>query len=160
MKLGIALRELHRSEEHLARELLRVSDTHRTDHEVHHVARDLAAWSQEHVRAIAAAAGAYGEDLDPEPHPENPVAAAVRRASSDLAGRTSDAGLLLLADLRGLLVHATGVSADWELLAQAAQGARDTGLLGLAERCHPETLRQARWANAVLKESATQVLLS
>ena len=33
-------------------------------------------------------------------------------------------------------------------------------LLGLAERCHPDTLRQMRWANAKLKESATQALVS
>ena len=30
----------------------------------------------------------------------------------------------------------------------------------LAERCHPDTLRQMRWANAKLKESATQALVS
>lgn len=30
----------------------------------------------------------------------------------------------------------------------------------LAERCHPDTLRQLRWANAKLKESATQALVS
>ncbi|AQZ64053.1 unnamed protein product [[Actinomadura] parvosata subsp. kistnae] len=52
---------------------------------------------------------------------------------------------------------ASGVSLDWELL---AQGARRAGLLALARRCHPQTLRQLRWANARLKESATQPLVS
>lgn len=52
------------------------------------------------------------------------------------------------------------MSLDWELLAQAAQGARRRALLELAERCHPQTLRQVRWANARLKESATQALMS
>ncbi len=51
------------------------------------------------------------------------------------------------------------MSLDWELLAQAAQGARKRELLELAERCHPDTLRQMRWANAKLKESATQALV-
>jgi hypothetical protein len=30
----------------------------------------------------------------------------------------------------------------------------------LARTCHPQTLRQVRWADARLKESATQALVS
>ena len=79
---------------------------------------------------------------------------------SELLGRRPEPGLLLLADLRHLYREASGVSLDWELLAQAAQGARKADLLELAERCHPQTLRQMRWANGMLKEAATQVLVS
>ncbi|QXJ22616.1 hypothetical protein AGRA3207_003647 [Actinomadura graeca] len=43
---------------------------------------------------------------------------------------------------------------------QAAQGARDTGLPRVVERCHPDTLRQMRWANAHLKQISAQVLNS
>jgi hypothetical protein len=46
------------------------------------------------------------------------------------------------------------------MIAQAAQGVRDRELLAVASRCHPETLRQARWANSRIKESATQILVS
>lgn len=53
-----------------------------------------------------------------------------------------------------------GVSLDWELLAQAAQGARKGDLLELAEWCHSQTLRQVRWANGKLEEAATQALVS
>ncbi|XVS61012.1 hypothetical protein ACQPYE_22170 [Actinosynnema sp. CA-299493] len=53
---------------------------------------------------------------------------------------------------------AAGVSLDWELLAQGAQAVRDTELLTLAQRCHPQTLRQMRWANAMLKTLSPQVL--
>lgn len=67
---------------------------------------------------------------------------------------------MLLADLRHLFREASGVSLDWEILAQDAQGAKDRELLALAERCHPQTLRQARWANAKPKESSAQVLAS
>jgi len=52
------------------------------------------------------------------------------------------------------------VSTDWEMLAQAAQGIVDTELLALTQQCHPDTLRQMRWANSKLKESSTQVLVS
>jgi len=31
-------------------------------------------------------------------------------------------------------------------------------MLALARRCHPETLRQARWAKAKIKESAPQIM--
>ena len=63
-------------------------------------------------------------------------------------------------DVREVFTRASGVSVDWELVAQAAQGLQDTELLDLSKRCHPETLRQVRWANAKLKESATQILVS
>ena len=68
--------------------------------------------------------------------------------------------MLVLVDLREVFVQAQGVSVDWELVGQAAQGVRDLDLLGLTRRCHPDTLRQARWANGMLKSSATQILVS
>lgn len=72
-------------------------------------------------------------------------------------GRRPEPGLLLLADLRHLHRVAAGISLDWELLAQAA---KDAELLALAKRCHPESLRHMRWANAMLKVLSPQVLVS
>lgn len=37
---------------------------------------------------------------------------------------------------------------------------KDTELLKLTKDCHPETLRQMRWANGKLKESAAQVMVT
>jgi hypothetical protein len=74
--------------------------------------------------------------------------------------RRAEPGLLLLADLRHLYRDASGTSLDWELLAQAAQAKKDSELLSIAKQCHPETLRQARWANTKLKESSPQILAS
>ncbi len=48
----------------------------------------------------------------------------------------------------------------WEMLGQAAQGLKDVDLLAVVQRCHPDTLRQLRWANGKLKESSTQILIS
>jgi hypothetical protein len=160
MKLGLAIEELHRSENHLARVLLAVSDRHKADHEVFYVARDIAIWSQRHVEELARIGADFGVDLDPEPASEPGILEKIQQATSDLLGRRPEPGLLLLADLRHVHREAAGVSLDWELLAQAAQGARKKELLELAERCHPDTLRQMRWANAKLKESATQALVS
>lgn len=160
MKLGLALRELHRSEDELAAKLLHVSDRHEVDHEIHHLARDLATWSQEHVRLLAEAGQRYGVDLDPEPRGERRTTARLLDKVSEAVGREPQASLLLLVDLREVYVRACGVSVDWELVAQAAQGVKDRELVALSKRCHPDTLRQVRWANGKLKESATQILVS
>jgi hypothetical protein len=81
----------------------------------------------------------------------------VERAS-DLMRRRPEPSLLLLADLRRVHRAAAGVSLDWELLAQASQAAKDTELQAACAQCHPQTLRQMRWANAMLKELAPQAL--
>jgi hypothetical protein len=160
VKLDLAIEELHRSENELHAVLLSMSDRHEADHEVFHVARDMARWSAHHVAALAAAGQEFGLELDPEPRRHSRVLEVLRRKASELAGRRSAPGLLLLADLRHLYREASGTSLDWELLAQGAQGAKNRELLDLAERCHPQTLRVSRWANAKLKESSPQVLAS
>lgn len=160
MKIGLALHELHRSENELAELLLRASDRHEVDHEIHYVARDLARWSQEHVRLLAQAAERYDTHLDPEPRGESGLMERVRDRLSEAVGREPQASLLLLVDLREIYTSAAGVSVDWELVAQAAQGVKDAELVALSKRCHPDNLRQMRWANGKLKESATQILVS
>lgn len=160
MKIGIVLHELHRSENDLAHELLQISERHKADHEIYHLGRDLAGWSQEHVRELARAAKDYDVDLDPEPESEFGLMERVREKGGELVGRRPEAALLMLRDLREIYMKAAGVSVDWEMLAQAAQGIKDKELLAVTERCHPDTLRQMRWANGKLKESSTQALVS
>jgi len=160
MKLDMAIEELHRSENHLVTVLLTMSDRHKTDHEVFHVARDLAKWSQTHVTELARIGRDFGLDLDSEPADDPGVLATLRQRASELLGRRPEPGLLLLADLRHLYREAAGTSVDWELLAQGAQGAKEQELLDLSERFHPQTLRQSRWANAMLKVTSPQVLAS
>jgi hypothetical protein len=160
VKIDLALEELHRSENGLARQLLLVSDRHAADHGVHHVARDLATWAQDHVRRIAEIGHSYGLDLDPEPAGDPGLLARVRQDVADHLGRRSAPALLLLRDLRSVYVDASGVSVDWEVIAQAAQGVRDRDLLAVASSCHPDTLRTARWANSMIKEQAPQILAS
>jgi hypothetical protein len=160
MKLGMAIEELHRSENELYTVLLSMSDRHRVDHEVFHVTRDMANWSNQHIAELAEAGREFGLELDPEAKHVHGLMEKVRQKTSELTGRESAPGLLLLADLRHLYREASGTSLDWELLAQGAQGAKKKELLDLAERCHPQTLRVSRWADAKLKESSPQVLAS
>ena len=48
---------------------------------------------------------------------------------------TVSLALLLLRDLRSVYMDASGVSVDWELIGQAAQGVRDRELLDVVSRC-------------------------
>jgi hypothetical protein len=159
-KLPLVLRELHRSETSLARGLLALSDRHRADSEVFFVARDIAAWSQIHVRRLAEVGADYGTKLDPSPRWEVPAVGAVAQRLSTALRDRPETGLVLLADLRRVHRKAAGVSLDWELLAQAAQAMKERPLLDLAKDCHPQTLRQMRWANAHLKTTSPQVIAS
>lgn len=156
-KINLALRELHRSEVKLARTLEAIAARHHSDHGIFHIASDLAQWSREHVGLVAEAGRGYGLRL--EQHPRTAAfGESAQRWLSDRLGRRPEPALLLLADLRRLHRSAAGVSLDWELLAQGAQATKDVRLLGVAQRCHPQSLRQMRWANAMLKELSPQVL--
>jgi hypothetical protein len=158
-KIPLAIEELHRSENHLAGHLLKVSDRHKAEHEIFYVARDIARWSQEHIRGLAEIGRDFGLALDPEPADDG-LLEKVRQKTDELLGRHHEASLLLLADLRTIHRQAAGVSLDWEILAQTAQALKEKKLLDLAERYHPETLRQMRWANAKLKEASAQIMVT
>src|SRR6185503_11824461 len=83
-KVGAAIEELHRAENDLAGELLTLSDQQKVDHEVFYVARDIARWSQEHVRRLAEIGGDYGLELDPEPEDEPSLMARVKQKGAEL----------------------------------------------------------------------------
>jgi hypothetical protein len=157
-KVGLAIEELHGAEDRLAGQLLRVSDRHRADHEIFYGARDLARWSQDHLRRLAEIGRDHGVELAAEPADETTILALLRQKGSELMGRHEAPGLLLLRDLREIHRTAAGVSLDWEILAQTAQALKDEELLAVASACHPETLRQLRWSNALVKQLSPQVM--
>ncbi|UMG94860.1 hypothetical protein MF408_17615 [Nocardioides sp. TF02-7] len=159
-KVGVVMAALHSAETELGQELVALSDRHEDDHEIFHVARDIARWSDEHVRRLAETGDAYGVSLRHEPAEGADLISKVRQKGAELTGRRQETALLLLADLRRVHTMAAGVSVDWEVLAQAAQVMKDRQLLGLASDCHPQTLRQLRWANAKIKDSAAQIIVS
>jgi hypothetical protein len=160
MRIGLVLQQLHRDENHLAHHLLVVSERHKVDHEIYHLARDLATWSQRHVRELAHIASRHDLKLDPEPAGDATLGERLREKGSELLGHRDEPALLMLRDLREVYTLACGLSVDWEMLAQAAQALKDDELLELTRECHPDTLRQLRWANSKLKESSPQVLVS
>lgn len=160
MKSGLeyALHRVHSAENTLVQHLLRMAERHQGDHEVHHVALDLSEWSRLNLAALADAATHYEISLDREPDEPG----AVRHAVDALAAHAPPkmASVALLEDLRDLYLAASEASLAWEMLAQHAQARRESDLLEITERCHPQTLRQIRWANTMIKILSPQVLAS
>ncbi|MFI7502855.1 hypothetical protein ACIBVL_31150 [Streptomyces sp. NPDC049687] len=150
------LRALHDGERALERDLLAAAERHRPDHGVHHVATDLARWSHEHTAGLAEYGRGRGVDLSGQ-HAFG-VLAGLREKTAEALGRRPEPGLLLLHDLRDLQLAAARNSLHWEMLGQAAQALRDEELLALVSSCHPQTLRQMRWTNTMIKEQAPQLL--
>ncbi|MFF4345477.1 hypothetical protein ACFY00_36905 [Kitasatospora sp. NPDC001540] len=152
------LRTLHDGELALRDDLLAAAEEHRAEHEFHHVATDTARWSAEHARLIAATAAARDLHLPADRDP-TALTRLRRKAAADLAPRPDADGLPgLLEALTALHLAASRNSLHWEMLAQAAQAGRDAELLELASRCHPQTLRQMRWTNTLIKTLAPQLL--
>lgn len=157
---AMALAELHRVERRLARQLLGLADRYVVDHEVRHVARDLADWSCRHLRHLADLGEHRGVRLDPSPPRRTPLLkAAQQRAAVGFRGFHEPA-VLLLAELRHVHRTAAGVGLDWDVLAQTAQALEDEEMLAVAQECHPETLRQMHWADAKVKELAAQAMVT
>ncbi|MBB5939682.1 hypothetical protein [Streptomyces zagrosensis] len=167
----LTLRTLYHGESALARELVAAADRHRAEHEVHHVATDLAGWSREHVGLLARTGLDYGLDLATDAQPSAPGLPfadpqratgdrTVRDVAAEVIGPHPESGPLLLLDLRALYLTASGNFLSWEMLAQVAQARKDGRLLGLATACHPRTLRQLRWVNTQLKTLSPQILSS
>jgi hypothetical protein len=157
----LTLRALHHGERQLAKELIVIAERHSTEHEVHHVAKDLVTWSNEHCLRLAETADHYGLNLDgPSQKSTSGLMPTIREKTAEALGHRPEPGLLLLRDLRELHLGAAGNSLYWEMLAQAGQAAKDTRLLELAASCHPRTLRQMRWTNTMIKNLSPQVLTS
>lgn len=160
MRTGLeyALRRVHSGEQELAGQLLRIADKHRAEHEVHHVCRDLARWSRENLAMLADAAERYDVHLDGGVDGPGPV----RHALDELAAKTPGrvASIALLEDLRDLFLAASETSLAWEMLAQHAQARRERDLLEVVSAAHPQTLRQLRWVNTMIKTLSPQALAS
>jgi hypothetical protein len=156
-KVDLLLRVLHQAEGKVAGDLVAIGERHKADHEVYHLTRDLAAWSREHARLIADLAAGRGMHLHVAEGGPSPLST-VREKISEFTGGRPEPGLVLLRDLRRIHLDCVGLSVDWELLAQTAQSLKDDELLALAQRCHPDALRQARWANSMIKIMSPQIM--
>ncbi|MER5207570.1 hypothetical protein [Streptomyces sp. NPDC002825] len=148
--IGIILRAVHDGERALGEALLAVAERHRDDHEIHHVARDVARWSHEHAVRLADVGRDYALDLPGPPAREK------REESGAVLG--PQPGLVLLTDLRDLHLAACENSLYWEMLSQGARAAKDSRLLEVTTFCHQRTRRQIRWTGSVITTLSPQLL--
>ncbi|MFE5613682.1 hypothetical protein [Streptomyces sp. NPDC056543] len=158
--IELLLRTLHDGEQALAEEFTATAELHRAEHEIHHVATDLATWSRAHAHQLATTAAERGLDLDGIP---DAFFAGLPGTSPNTYPEhhgDPEPPLLLLRDLRDLHLAAACNSLHWEMLARTAQASKNTLLLSLTSRCHPRTLRQMRWTNTMIKNLSAQALMS
>jgi hypothetical protein len=139
----------HRSELALGEAFREVAKGHAEEAAVFHIAQRLAGQCEEHATRLRPFADRYGEDAPEEPD----------RLHSDLFAGTREGPLGLLRDLHDLYVMAAEVDMSWTLIAQAAQGARDSDLLEVVEACEAETATQMDWLRTQMKQAAPQALV-
>lgn len=156
--LEYALHRAHHGENEIVEQLTRMADRHRADHEIHHVALDLVRRSRENIARLADIGSVRDVPLSREARTPGTVRHALDTVMSKTPGTAPV--VLLLEDLRDLYLACTETSLAWEMLAQLAQARRDDELLAAVSGCHPQTLRQLRWANTMIKTLSPQALAS
>jgi hypothetical protein len=149
MNLAHYLGLLHRSEAELAKAFWEVADGHADDPDVHIMCHKLAAECERHAEALEPFAERYGEEASEEPE----------RLHSDLFKGSRSGGLGLLRDLHDLYLMASEADITWTLVGQAAQGAREEGLLSVVNGCESETAIQLKWLRSRMKQAAPQALV-
>jgi hypothetical protein len=149
MLLPVYLGLLEQSEKALAESFREVARGHGDEPDVHHLCHTLAGKCDEHVAALAPAIDRYGEQAEDEP--ERLHAAALSTTRSGPLG--------LLRDLQDLYLLASLVDITWTAVKQAAEGLRDSELVGTARDCESETKVQLAWLSTRLKQAAPQALI-
>lgn len=128
-----------------------VADGHRADADVYYTCRRFAADCTSHVEALRPAVSRYERDRESQPEPERLHPSGLNSPRSGPVG--------LLRDLQDLYQLANLVEITWELIGQAAQGARDRELFDIVARCDHEVSAQVKWLRMRMRAAAPQTLL-
>jgi hypothetical protein len=147
--LGLYLQLLHRAQLKLADAFGTVAEGHRDEADVFHIAGRLRQQCLQHADAVQPFLERYEKD-QPEP-PDN--------LHSQLFGGPRTGGLGLLRDLHDLYLMTTECDLVWEVVGQAARGARDEELVAVVQSCEQETAIQMKWVRTQMKQAAPQALV-
>jgi hypothetical protein len=160
MKLDKAIEYVRDAEAELAAQLRIMGERHAVEHDLYHLGHTLAQQCADRVQQLVPFAGKYGASLHQEKiaAASSGVLAALRRKSSELIGRSEEAGLLLLRDLRHLYLAAQEAEIAWVILVQAAQAIHDGDLLYVACTCREQAETCGKWLRTRIKESSPQIL--
>lgn len=137
------------SEKTLADSFRAIARGHARAADVFHTCHMLAQWCDEHREALAPIVERYGEAGVDEPERLHAAGLAETRAGE----------IGLLRDLQDLHVLASLVQTTWTVIAQGAQGLRDSELLEVASTANAQTSRQLSWLNTRMKTTAPQALI-
>jgi hypothetical protein len=160
-KIGLALKELHRAEEELADEYVKVGERLAVEHDIWYDCKRFAEQCHMHANAIRPFAYKHEEQLPPagDETVGETTTAALRHKLAEALGRRPESGLLLLRSLRQLYLQAQEVSFHWIIAGQLAQATRDHELLALVDELHRETLTQIKWLKTQVKQASPQALV-
>jgi hypothetical protein len=149
MQLAHYLGLLHHAETQLATAFRQVAKDHDDEVDIVHTCERLARECDRHAEQLHPFTERYGEEADDEPE----------RLRSELFSGSRAGPLGLLRDLHDLYLMATECDIAWTLIAQAAQGARDSDLLAILHQCEGETAGQLKWLKTRMKQAAPQTLV-
>jgi hypothetical protein len=150
MNLAHYLGFLHKSQVDLGGAFREVADVHPDDAAVFHTARRLAGQCDDHADRLQPFLERYGEDAPLEPD----------RLYSELFSGTREGPIGLLRDLHDLYIMVAEVDMSWTVVAQAAQGVRDSELLEVVQGCEQETATQLDWVRTQMQQAAPQALVA
>lgn len=159
MKLDHAISLVEDAESDLAGDLRRIGERHAADADVYHVARLLASRCDRHLERLAPLAERYRVPRREADGESSGWTERLRRMTSEILGRTSLSGMMLLEDLQELYLVAHRAELAWTILVQAAKAARDAELLAAAQDGREEAERCWKWVRTRIKEASPQVLV-
>ena len=114
MKIGTVLAAVHQSEVDLYHDLLQLSQRYVTEHEVHHVAKDVA-HGPENICQDCCLAADYGKTLESNVSDVRASKQAEQSGQDASLGLNNPAGLALLWDLRSIHMAASGIAVQWTM---------------------------------------------
>jgi hypothetical protein len=158
MKVDHAIDAVVQAEQKLADQLEQLAGRHAAEHDIYQLGRTQATKAAGRARSLSTAARAYGAQAPDVDDPSEGLVDAMRREASELMGRTSATGLLLLDDLQDTYLAAQRAEIAWTVLLQAAKARRDAELLTTANSAHEECETTAKWLRTRIKVTAPQVL--
>jgi hypothetical protein len=141
----VILLDLHEAEHDLADLLGDIASRHDKDLEFHADCVRLARLSTQHASRIAALGRDNGEKLDPV-NENSSLLSGLRDWAAGLLGGPRQVELLRLGDLRRVVLTASAIELDWQLLGAIGALSAAEDLATTAAECGRETTEQIAWA--------------
>jgi hypothetical protein len=158
MRVNHAFDRVIEAEQALAAGLERLAGRHAAEHDIYQLGRTQATKAAQRAQRLEEAAREYGAGVPDPDLPREGMVDALRREASQLMGRSSATGLLLLDDLQETYLATQRAEIAWTVLMQAAKARRDAELVSTVSSAHEECEVTAKWLRTRIKVAAPQIL--